>query len=154
VSRSLLVLALLAALAAAAAVAQPGAGASACTAGVRTVGGATVRTFCGPAKATARIGSKTFHFAGGECAIEQGMFTVNIGSITLGPGKPKYPYFGLDAKPPKAGAHANQIVSWQFAGRRYSLLPVKVVLNAGLHSGSFSGTVLTGGSGSGTFTCR
>ena len=148
--RSLLVLAALTALAA---VALPGAGASACTAGVRTVGGATVRTFCGPAKATAKIGSKTFHFTGGQCAVEQGMLTVNIGSITLGLGKPKYAYFGLDAKPPKAGAHPNQVVSWQFGGRRYSLLPVKVVLNAGLHSGSFSGSVLTGGSGSGTFTC-
>jgi hypothetical protein len=148
------VLASLAALVAAAAFALPGAGASACTAGVRTVGGATVRTFCGPAKATAKIGSKTFHFTGGTCAVEQGMFTVNIGSITLGAGKPKYAYFGLDAKPPKAGAHPNQIVSWQFAGQRYSLLPVKVVLDAGLHSGSFSGSVLTGGSGSGTFTCK
>jgi hypothetical protein len=150
VIRSLLVVVVLAALAA---IALPGAGASACTAGVRTVGGLTVRTFCGPAKATAKIGSKTFHFSGGTGAVEQGMFTVNIGSITLGAGKPKFAYFGLDAKPPKAGAHPNQIVSWQFGGQRYSLLPVKVVLNAGLHSGSFSGSVLTGGSGSGTFTC-
>jgi hypothetical protein len=148
--RSLLVLIV---LATAAAVALPGAGASACAAGVRTVGGATVRTFCGPAKATAKIGSKTFHFTGGTCAIEQGMFTLNIGSITLGTGKPKFAYFGLDAKPPKAGAHPNQVVSWQFGGHSYSLLPVKVVLNARLHSGSFSGSVLTGGSGSGTFTC-
>ncbi len=129
-------------------------GASACTAGVRTVGGATVRTFCGPASATAKAGGRTFHFSGGTCAVEQGYLTVNIGAITLPPAKPKLAYLGIDVKPPKAGAHANQIVSWQVPGKRYSLLPGRVVVQAGLKGGSFSGPVLGGGgAGSGTFTC-
>lgn len=125
-----------------------------CTPGVRTVGESTVRTFCGPATATAKIGGKTFHFTGGQCAVEQGYFTVNIGAITLGSEKPKYAYLGIDVKPPKPGTHASQIVSWQTPGKRYSLLPAKVTLAAGLHSGTFSGPVLGGGgSGSGSFHC-
>ena len=141
--------------AAAAAVLLGRAGAAAgCTAGVRTVGGATVRTFCGPAKATAKIGGQTFRFSGGSCAVEGGYFTVNIGSITLPPAKPKFAYFGMDVKPPKAGTHPSQILSWQEPGKRYSLLPVTVTVKPGLKSGTFTGKVLGGtGTGSGSFTC-
>ena len=125
-----------------------------CTAGVRTEGGATVRTFCGPARAIAKAGGKTFHFAGGVCAISRGIFTVNIGSITLGHVKPKFAYLGIDAQPPRAGTHRNQIVSWQEPGKSYSILSATVVLKAGLKGGSFSGTLFTGGGkATGSFTC-
>jgi len=125
-----------------------------CTAGVHTVGGATVRTFCGPAHATVKAGGKTFHFASGICAISRGIFTVNIGSITLGHVKPKFAYLGIDAQPPRAGTHRNQIASWQEPGKSYSILSATVVLNGGLKSGSFSGTLLTGGGkATGSFSC-
>jgi hypothetical protein len=126
---------------------------AACTPGVRSSGGVTFRTFCGPAHATAKTGGKTFRFAGGNCEVVGGFFTVNIGTVSLGARKPKYAYFGIDVQPPKAGAHSNQIVTFSFAGKRYSVLRASVVVKSGLHSGTFSGTVLTGGRATGSFSC-
>ena len=85
----------------------------ACTPGVRSVGGATVRTFCGPARGVAHAEGKTFHFSGGMCLVSRGYFTVNIGSITIGGQgvKPKFLYLGIDVRPARDGVHANQIVS-------------------------------------------
>jgi hypothetical protein len=124
-----------------------------CTIGVRTVGGATVRTFCGPAKATARTGGTTFTFSGGQCAVSQGYFTVNIGSITLPPHKAKFSYLGIDVKPARAGAHRNQIVSWQVPGKGYSILGATVTVGAGLKSGTFAGRLTSGGTATGSFGC-
>ena len=124
-----------------------------CTAGVRTVGGAKVRTFCGPAKATAKTAGKTFSFSGGQCEVSQGFFTVNIGSITLPPAKAKFAYLGIDVKPPRAGVHRNQIVSWQVPGKGYSILGATVTVSAGLKSGTFSGRVIGGGAATGSFSC-
>ena len=101
-------------------------GSVSCTAGVHTVGGATVRTFCGPAHARAKVGAKTFRFSGGQCAVSNGYFTVNIGSITLGQGtKPKFAYLGIDMRPSADGVHHNQVVSWQVPGKatQYSTRP-------------------------------
>ena len=128
-------------------------GTTACTPGVRTVGGAQVRTFCGPARATAKAGGKTFRFSGGQCAISRGIFTVNIGTVTITRVEPKFSYLGIDAQPPKAGAHHNQIVSWQVPGKGYSIISATVTIAAGLRSGTFSGRLLTGGVASGSFTC-
>jgi len=126
---------------------------AACTAGVHTVSGAKVRTFCGPARGTAKGGGKTFTFSGGRCAVSQGFFTVNIGSITLPPAKPKFVYLGIDAQPPRAGVHHNQIASWQVPGKGYSILGATVTLSANLKSGTFAGRLLSGGTASGTFSC-
>jgi hypothetical protein len=126
---------------------------SACTAGTHTVSGATVRTFCGPAHATVKTAGRTFTFSTGQCALSGGYFSVNIGSITLPPAKPKFTYLGIDVKPAKAGAHSNQIVSWQVPGTSYSILGASVTVGPGLKSGSFSGRVLTGGTASGSFSC-
>ena len=126
---------------------------SSCTAGVSTVGGAKVRTFCGPAKATAKTAGMTFRFSGGRCEVTQGFFTVNIGSITLPPAKAKLMYLGIDVKPPRAGVHHNQIVSWQVPGKGYSILGATVTVSAGLKSGTFSGRVIGGGAATGSFSC-
>ena len=132
-----------------------GRGAVACTPGVRSVGGATVRTFCGPAKGVAHAQGKTFHFSGGMCLVSRGYLTVNIGSITIGgPGvKPKFLYLGMDVRPPRDGKHANQIVSWQAPGKGYSLLGATVTVRGGLKRGSFTGRVIGDGPASGSFTC-
>jgi hypothetical protein len=126
---------------------------SSCTAGVHTVGGANVRTFCGPAKATAKTAGKTFSFSGGQCSVTQGYFTVNIGSITLPPAKAKFAYLGIDVKPPRAGVHRNQIVSWQVPGKGYSIIGATVTVRAGLKSGTFAGRVIGGGNATGSFSC-
>lgn len=125
---------------------------AACTPGVKTSGGVTYRTFCGSARATAKVGGKTVTFAGGKCEVAGGTFTVNIGTISLGAAKPKYLYFGMDVTPAKAGAHTG-LVAFSVPGKRYSLLNAKVTVKAGLRGGSFSGTVLSGGTASGTFSC-
>ena len=130
-----------------------GARSSSCTAGVSTVGGAKVRTFCGPAKAIAKTAGKTFRFSGGQCAVSQGFFTVNIGSITLPPAKAKFTYLGIDVKVPRAGVHHNQIVSWQVPGKGYSILGATVTVSAGLKSGTFSGRVIGGGAATCSFSC-
>jgi hypothetical protein len=124
-----------------------------CTAGTHSVGGATLNTYCGPAHATAKAGGKTFSFSGGQCAVSQGFFAVNIGTFTLPPVKPRASYFGIDVKPPKSGTHANQIVAWQSGGQGYSVAGATVIVNAGLTGGTFSGHLLTGGSASGSFSC-
>src|SRR5258708_40109886 len=110
---------------------------SSCTAGVRTVGGAKVRTFCGAAKATAKTAGKTFSFSGGQCEVSQGFFTVNIGSITLPPAKAKFAYLGIDLKPPRAGVHRNQIVSSQVPRKGYRLIRATVAIPAGFKPATF-----------------
>src|SRR5205085_1798103 len=140
-----------AALFAAAASGRPGS--AACTPGVKSSGSVTYRTFCGPAHATAKVGGKTFTFSGGTCAKLGGIFTVNLGTISLGAPKPKYPYFGLNVSPPQAGAHAGQLVAFSVPGKRYSLLHATVTLKAGLRGGTFSGAVFSGGTASGSFSC-
>ena len=125
-----------------------------CTAGVRTVGGATVRTFCGPARATVKAAGKTFVFSGGQCTVSSGFFTVNVGSITLGPqSKPKFAYLGIDVKPPRAGLHRNQVVSWQVPGKGYALIGATVTVSAGLKGGTFTGRLIGGGTATGLFSC-
>jgi hypothetical protein len=124
-----------------------------CTGGTHTVAGATIRTFCGPARGSAHAAGKTFTFSGGQCAVSQGFFSVNIGSITLPPAKPKSIYLGIDVKPAQAGAHANQIVSWQVPGTDYSIIGANVTVSPGLGGGSFSGRLATGGTASGSFSC-
>ena len=133
--------------------ASAGTRSSACTAGLHTVGGAKERTFCGPAHATAHAAGRTFAFSGGECAVSQGFFAVNIGSITLPPAQPKSTYLGIDVKPASAGSHANQIVSWQVPGKGYTILGATVVVSSGLKGGTFSGRLSAGGTASGSFNC-
>lgn len=126
-----------------------------CTPGVRTVGGVTYRTFCGPAKATLHAGGQTYAFAGGNCARTGTTFTINIGTITLPPGSPKYRYFGITVFTGHDGTFANAAITWQFpGGRRGSLISTKVVLSGGRTKGTFSGRLLgASGTGSGTFRC-
>ena len=48
------------------------------------------------ARATLHIGGKTYAFAGGGCDSASSTFnSIDLGTITLPPGKPKYRYFGI-----------------------------------------------------------
>jgi hypothetical protein len=142
------------ALAALAFGAQASAGES-CTAGVRTAGGVTYRTFCGKARATVHFGGKTYRFVGGSCDSTPSTFTINIGTITLPPGKPKYRYFGMTVVTAKDGTFTNQAVGWQFPnGAHNALFDATVKLQGGRKRGSFAGTTLTDRRrGFGTFSC-
>jgi hypothetical protein len=142
-------------LAAAVSSAAPSGGGSGCTPGVRTIGGAQARVFCGPAKATARIAGKTLRFVNGSCERRPG-FTLNIGTIAGGSASSR-PYFGLDVLGNHAGTYRNgaATVSFHTAKHRFSVSPSTstVVLAPGLDSGTFSGVDLLGRSVRGTFTC-
>jgi hypothetical protein len=128
---------------------------SACTPGAKTIGGAPARVFCGPAKATVQVGGTTYRFANGACQRAPG-FTVNIG--TLGFGSSKLSYFGVSLPRAAVGAYTGKqvTVSFNVGARRFSLSPsagTKVVLAAGLRSGTFSGRDLSGRAVKGSFTC-
>jgi hypothetical protein len=141
---------------AAAANATPGPqSASACTPGVKTIGGASARVFCGPAKATAQVGGTTYRFASGTCQKAPG-FTVNIGTLSF--GSSKLSYFGVSLPRSAAGSYTGKQVTLSFnvGARRFSLSPsagTKVVLAAGLRAGTFSGKDLSGLAVKGSFTC-
>jgi hypothetical protein len=116
-----------------------------CKAGPTTIGGATVRVWCGPAKATVHVAGKTYHFAYGLCQKTEGfskgskVLAVNIGTLTLPPSAPKLSYFGVLTDKAKGGTYTNQAVSWQVPGKGFAVLTNKVVVSANLKKGSFKG---------------
>jgi hypothetical protein len=127
-----------------------------CSAGTRSSGGTTYRTFCGPAHATLEVGGKTLTFTGGSCQVSGTIFSINIGTITLPPGKPKYDYFGITVmNATKGGLYKNQAVGWQLPhGKQGSLIRTTIALAKDRKTGTFSGSPLTGGGkGIGHFSC-
>jgi hypothetical protein len=113
--------------------------AASCTAGVTKVGGSPARTFCGPAKATVKLGSATVSYRGGACSKSSFGWTVNIGTVVIGTAKKKPEYFGITVKA-KAGTQSNSAVAVVHSNKSYAVLGT-VTLNAGLRSGTFSGKV-------------
>jgi hypothetical protein len=158
-TRRTLVAPLALALAAGALVAPATSGAaSGCATGLTTIGGKKAHRFCGPAKATATVGAKTFRFTGGDCAATSLAFSVNIGTVVTDPvanAKPaKVPYFGLTVAPGVSGVHIGQAITWVSGGKRYSVFNNTATLAKGFKTGSFKGTLYPGGSKvSGTFSC-
>jgi hypothetical protein len=154
-----LVIPLLLALAVAALVAPAGSAAagSACVPGKTTVAGKAAVRFCGTAKATATVGTQTFRFAGGTCALSGSYFTVNIGTLLVhrvagakpGPSS----YFGLTLTPPTTGTHLKQTLVWTTGGKAYSVLGNQVTLKVGRKGGTFIGKSLNGKKVTGTFSC-
>jgi hypothetical protein len=128
--------------------------AAACKEGVGKFGGASARTFCGPAKAKVRIGGVTVSYAGGECSKSAFGWSINIGTVVLGTtSKPKPEYFGITVTKAAAGTYANQGVAVVHAGVTRSVLGT-VVLKSGVRSGTFSGRVFgTRTTLTGSFSC-
>jgi hypothetical protein len=127
--------------------------------GPQQVGSATVRTWCGPAKATVTWAGKTLVIKGGTCEVTKleglTMFTVNVGRTTVPPAKPKARAFsagGLDLAP---GSYPGWLVSFQIPGKdlvlRSSKTTVTITKNA--RKGTFSGTLYGGGTAKGSWTC-
>jgi hypothetical protein len=126
--------------------------AAACTAGVTKVGGVPARTFCGPAKASVKLGASTASYRGGSCSTSSFGWTINIGTVVLGNAKKKPEYFGITVKA-KAGAQTNSAVAVVHSTKSYAVLGT-VTLKAGLKSGSFSGKVFGSPTKiSGSFSC-
>jgi hypothetical protein len=133
--------------------APAGANAATCTPGVKTIAGASARTFCGPAKATVTLNGKTVSYKGGICSTSIGLFSINVGTVVVGTTMPNAPeYFGVAAKA-KPGKQARQTISVVHAGATRGIIGT-VTLTAGLNGGTFAGKVFGSSAGiSGSFTC-
>jgi hypothetical protein len=137
--------------------ATSGAAAAACVPGKTTVGGKSAVRYCGTAKASAKVGAKTFRFVGGTCATSGPYFTINIGTLvtnSVAGAKPgPTTYFGVTVTPPSKGVHLKQALGWTSGGKRYSVLSNQITVKAGLKSGSFTGVAIGGAKVSGSFSC-
>ncbi len=129
---------------------------SACTPGLSKIGGFQARTFCGPARATVKVAGKTISFAGGQCAISNGYWTVNIGTIELGAPHKTKSYFGIALmKPSHAdGTYADVTFGFNVPGKSYLVSGGTLTLRKGGKAASFSGKLaLGGGNATGSVTC-
>jgi hypothetical protein len=97
--------------------------ANAAACGNATVGGATVVTYCGPAKASVKLGAKTYRISGGRCSVSAGHWVLLIGRQTLPPAKAKFLSFQAVAKlaKTKAGTYKKGefTLSFQMPGKDY-----------------------------------
>jgi hypothetical protein len=152
-----------------AAVAAAPAARSGCTPTQFNSNGSSGVVFCGPAKATAKVGGRTYTFSNGACIRTPKYVNVNIGTEVLSGPKQKYSYFGLlvgegttaNAKPAsKDGTYSGGLVTIRWKGKDYALVgtadkSVKVTLKKGRKAGTFSGTTFLAPhlKVTGSFTC-
>jgi hypothetical protein len=137
--------------------------AAACKAGPITIGGQPAEVFCGPARASVRVGGKTLRFVGGRCTRAFSELIVNIGTLILARSTvQRQPYFGASL-PLKPGGKGSKppTVSWA-SGRSHGASPllalqgplVRYTLTNGLRGGIFSGVTYPGKQRfSGAFSC-
>jgi hypothetical protein len=125
---------------------------SACKPGVTTIKGFQARVFCGPAKVAAVVNGKKYVIKNGVCERYPTYFLINIGTTVLGIGKnrPELPYFGLlmgrspaYSEPPvnTPGTYHKGLITIDVPGVHEHLHnepDLKIVLKAGLKSGTFS----------------
>ncbi|MBA3841427.1 MAG: hypothetical protein H0X39_02205 [Actinobacteria bacterium] len=128
----------------------------ACTAGLSKIAGFQARTFCGPAKATAKVGGKKLSFVGGQCAVSQGFWTVNIGTIELGQPHETRSYFGIALMQSKHadGTYRNVTFGFNVPGKSYLVSGGTLTLRSRGKAASFSGALAGGGAKvTGSVTC-
>ena len=135
-----------------------------CKAGLRTIGGALARTFCGSATAGVRIGGKTLAFSQGNCVKTPKYVSVNIGTVVLGRTKARQPnYFGLDigripgSRSPPAGKdgtyRSGTVLTVEYGGKSYDVLSGIASLQGHRSHGTFKGKTFLGQALTGTFHC-
>jgi hypothetical protein len=167
VAGALAVLALSGAAVAAAPAARTG-----CTPGPFSSKGSSGVVFCGPAKATAKVGRKLYTFSHGTCVKTSKYLYLNLGTEVLSGPKQKYSYFGLlvgaypgapsGTKPsPKDGTYTGGLVTIRWKGKTAFILNgagdrnVKITLKNSRRAGTFSGTTFLAPKlkVTGSFTC-
>ena len=142
-----------------------------CTPGPTKIGGKDAMVFCGPAKATVKVGGKTYSFSAGTCATTSKYFYLNIGTEIFGVAKQKQPYFGVLAgqypgsnpgtKPsPRDGTYTGGLVVVRSQNKAYDLngagdKNVKITLKKGRTAGTFMGSTFFAPHTkvTGSFTC-
>jgi hypothetical protein len=116
--------------------------------------GHSVLRYCGPARATVRIGRRTIRFSGGVCNLGSN-FTLAIGTA-VGPGYkgPPPSFFSITAYGARARRNLSAAITIVSTGRAYPLVRHLVRFASGLRRGTLSGRVYgTGQTVSGSFTC-
>ncbi len=145
--RTVLLLGLLVAVSVAAA----GQARSATGCGVKQVGGVTVRTWCGPAKATASVAGKKIAIKGGSCSITKvsgiALFAVTVGRYSVPPAKPKFASVSASGSDLKPGTYRYWVINFQLPGKQWTMKPTttKVTITKGARTGTFVGTTYEGG---------
>ncbi len=156
--RSIVILAA-AGLVAVAASASATAGGAAC--GPQQLGGATVTTWCGKAKATVAWGGKKMSLKGGQCSLEKvsglALFAVNVGRYTVPKAKPKFKSFSAAGSDLKPGTYKYWLVNFQTPGKQWTLRPSTTIVKitaAGAKKGTFTGKLYEGGKiAKGSWSC-
>lgn len=134
--------------------------------------GEQARVFCGPAKATVKIGARTVTFANGTCERYPKGFELQLGTLLFaltGSGRKKLanlklPYLGLSVgkvpfvpnAPPAAkdGTYTSGGFHVWHAGVEYIPVgPFKITLKNRRTAGTFTGTAPGGRRITGSFTC-
>jgi hypothetical protein len=138
------------------AVAAAPAATAGCSPGPFDSNGSSGVVFCGPAKATAKVGGKSYSFSSGSCTRSSKYLYLNLGTEVLSGPKQKYSYFGLlvgaypgaasGTKPsPKDGTYTGGLVTIRYKGKTTYILNgagdknVKITLKKGRTAGTFSG---------------
>lgn len=144
-----------------AAVASGGAATSspmaACTPGLKTLRGAKVVAYCGPAKATVKIGGTRIRFSNGSCV--RGVnraWAINVGTATVPPKTPRFKHFGITiGKLRGPRRYRNAAIGFQWRGRTYGVTGSVVTVRGTVRSGTFSGRLDSGVRRvvTGSFTC-
>src|SRR5438128_2726980 len=113
--------------------------ASTCVGNETKVNGVTIRIYCGHAKATVHLGTRTLTFKEGRCRETGPLLSVNIGRTTLGTTKAKYLYFGIQVSAPQGGTFHNAAITFQYPGASAILYQSTLKLSANTHGGTFNG---------------
>ena len=112
-----------------------------------------IRTFCtGPATVKAFVAGKEYDLSGGTCAVEAGIFSVNLGVVSTPElGGPKPDYFGLTV--PAGGGHfTNAALTLTVGGKSYALTSNSG--DASTTGGTFTGAAFGDPAPvTGSFTC-
>jgi hypothetical protein len=129
---------------------------AACDPGQKVVKGTSLYVYCGPARATVKVGGKTYRIFGGKCKRMPlaKLYVVDVGIITIAGSKPTARYLGIRSKRLTPGTTRSAGIAVQVARRAYNVAPSVVKVAKGMRSGTFSGDALgPAGAVSGSWTC-
>jgi hypothetical protein len=122
-----------------------------------TIGGKAATVYCGPAKATVRVGSQTMTFRNGTCTWTSNSFRLQLGTIFLSRSKPLQQQAGFSIYATGIPvARALVEVYWQGHYTFTSTLHETARPSANRAGGTFTGKAGKAGTGvsvSGTVTC-
>jgi hypothetical protein len=129
---------------------------SKCRPGKQKVGDRMIERFCGPARATVRLGGRRYTFASGRCKVDRTarLYVVDIGVATEPPARPTSRYFSVRSKKLTPGVTTTGAVALIVNRRWYTVAPNTITLSARMKSGTFRGGLLFGsGTASGSWSC-